>query len=729
MGPFRKACSILRYVGPRVVWLRVGVYLSKALGLTRRTFRPRPWEQIELAEIARAGTPCEPEAYAEYKRAAPPPFLFPLGGPPQIPTYIREAQHERQPSFQERLRLLDENRCVYFFRTPSPEAINWHRNPFDDAVSDPTLAWCDVPDYLPNQGDPRMLWEPSRAAWALDCARARPYGFDVDAGGLFWRWVDSWMAANPPFMGFQWKCGQEASVRLIAITMAFWSLADDPATTPQRWVQLARLAWATGYRVAHHINYAVSQKNNHAMSEACGLLLVSQLFPEFRDSPRWEAIGRRVMTRELRRQIYADGSYLQQSMNYERVMLHGGLFALRLGEVAGRPFPRDLYDRLGRCGQFLYQMMDPETGRLPNYGPNDGAYILPLSECDFTDFRPVVQAVHYLCERRRLLPPGPWDEDLAWLFGGEALNSDAGTVAPELAATASTAFETGGYYTLRRPDSWAMIRCHSYRDRVTQCDMLHLDLWWRGLNVLQDCGTHKYYVPDRPDVERYFKSIAAHNTVEMDGQDPLALVSRFLWLPWSKARRRCFEVEGDTERVFEGESYAYDRPPWHVLHRRTVIGLEGDAWAIVDDLLGQGEHAAVLRWHLLDAPYAADAKAATVRLDTSRGRFSIAVGSHPSPPVRFEVVRGRDEPGRVQGFASPYYGERLPIPTIEAAFRWCGVLRLVTTACPRHAAAAKLRHEADGRQRWELATGGKTWKLELASPARPTARTLLSCEA
>ena len=142
----------------------------------------------------------------------------------------------------------------------------------------------------------------------------------------------------------RWKSGQESAVRFFAVALAFWSLAKNQATTPKRWTQFARLAWATGYRIYHHINYAISQKNNHAILEACGLMLVAHLFPEFDDAAKWGHRGRTVLERQIRCQVYADGTYVQQSMNYHRVMLHGAMVALRLAELSGKPFPRDIYD-------------------------------------------------------------------------------------------------------------------------------------------------------------------------------------------------------------------------------------------------------------------------------------------------------------------------------------------------------------------------------------------------
>ena len=735
VNSLKKGYYILRCLGPRIVWLRAGVLLRKRLGWAKGNTPSRSWDDISWDEITGDSVPAGAADYAQWKREHAPPFLFPLGQPPQIPEALRQAQSGRRPTMSERLRFLAEDRCVYFFRYPSPEKIDWYVNPIDKARSDPHKHWSEIPDYLPEQGDPRMLWEPSRAAWAIDLARAAAWGAKLDddktaekgdVGALFWRWVDSWMEACPPFDGFQWKCGQESSVRLIAILLGFWSLASDVATTDERYVQMARLAWATGHRVADHMNYAISQKNNHAISEACGLMLIGHLFPELREAPRWAARGREVLASEIRRQTYDDGAYVQNSMNYQRVMLHGALLALRLGELSAEPLDRDIYERIGRCGDFLHAMMDVETGQLPKYGNNDGAYVLPLSECDFLDFRPVVQAVHFLVHRKRLLPPGAWDEDLLWLFGPEALTAEGEPPHERPCEIRSQAFTAGGYYTLRKEHSWVMLRAHTHRDRPAQCDQLHLDLWWRGQNVLRDCGSYQYYVPGRPEMERYFISARAHNVVEIDGDDPLELVSRFLWLPWPRGRMRHYQADG-SPAWFEAEHSDYDRRPWNVLHRRCVIALEDDVWVIVDDLLGEGRHTMTTRWHLMDAPVTLDAARSCATLQTPAGPISLSISSSGGSAQRLEIIRGRDEPGDVQGFTSDYYGEKLPIPTLEAEWRCELPLRIVTVVSPGDPIVPTLAEEGAAGETWTLQTANATQTLQLAPANRKAERILLRC--
>lgn len=720
MNLLSKSYHVLRLLGPGFVALRLKLRMDHALGRTRRAFPNTPWNSISLESILQIGVPGNPADYEDFKLTAPPPFLFPLGEPPTLPASMTTDDSAGPLSLAERIELLANDRCTYFFRQPSQQPINWHQNALDGRSSDAHTPWYALPHFSDQQGDIRTMWEPSRAAWAIDLARGRARGVDLASADLFNRWLDSWLAANPPWLGTNWSCGQEASVRFIAIVFGFWAFAKDETNATERWTTIAKLAWATGHRIERHIGYAISQRNNHALSEACGLMLIAHLFPELRKSSRWMRLGQRVFSQQLRCQMNADGTYIQHSMNYHRVMMHISLLALRIGELANRPFGRELYNCLDSAAGFVFQMMDRQTGRLPNYGHNDGACVLPLSDCDYSDYRPVLQAAHYLVHRERILPPGPWDEDLNWLFGSTAIESDPSPPAKAM----STPFRKGGYYTLRKDESWAMIRCNTFRERPGQYDPLHVDLWWRGINVLHDNGTHSYFTPGRPELERYFKSAAAHNTVEIDGVDPLELVSRFLMLPWPRAKLRHYEPDGALGAWLEGEQTDYDRRPWKLLHRRALIALRDDAWVIVDDLFPRRENIAVLRWQLVDAPYQCNEDSNTVHVRTQQGDITLGIGAHPAAPTRLEVIRGRDEPSDVKGFESVIYQDRTPTPVLEAEFPVQQAQRIVTSFCPGNAKAPALVAQSDRMQRWDVGPTGNSWIIELATPTRSATRIL-----
>ncbi len=704
MNFFIKIYYLLKHLGPGFLIQRLGMSLKGRVGVSQRVFRRRPWASIDLGELCEAGVQTDNEGYAALKRSQTLPFLFPLGRPPKLAGHINDAESKRSPSLVERLALLRVDRCVYFFHTPSPERNNWHKNPFTGGRSVSDQVWLDLPFFNEATGDARVMWEPSRAAWAYDLARAAARDGDQAHAVEFWRWVDSWMDGNQPFDGCQWMCGQESAVRLMAVLFGFWVFEDE--TKPHRWGQIAKLAWATGYRIEHHIDYAISQRNNHALSEACGLMLIGYLFPEFQAASRWRQMGRRIMTQQLREQIYDDGSYIQHSFNYHRVMLQVSLLALRIAELANEPFEHDIYDLLDKAKIFLHAHIDERTGRTPNYGNNDGALALPLNECDFSDYRPVLQAVHFLVNRERLLPAGNWDEDLCWLFGDEAADALTNDSCAELRMK-SSAFEAGGYYTLRNNASWAMMRCHQYRDRPAHSDQLHLDLWWQGINVLQDAGTYLYFAAGRRDVEQYFKSTRAHNTIEIDNREPTEIVSRFLMLPWLSGKIKHYHAEGDMPAWMVGERYDYDRAPWTVMHRRSVICLAVNLWVVVDDLLGNGDHKATLRWHLADWPWALDDEVGRVTATTEYGDVSLAVSSGSASKTPLNLVSGRDHDGDIQGFVSPYYNEKLPAPTLEATFEFHDKIRLVTAI---QLGGSPIELTLNNEQS-DSATHGEAWSL------------------
>lgn len=513
--------------------------------------------------------------------------------------------------------------------------------------------WLGTAGSDPPRHDIKLVWEPSRFSLAYYFARAYARGGDEKWAQSFWRMFEAWIEQNPPQLTVAWACGQEMTFRLMAMLFGAMVTLPSKAATAERLYALSRLAWQTGIHISININQARMQGNNHAISEAAGLWTVGLLFGEFPQAQQWRDRGRKVLAAEVKRQIYDDGSYVQHSLNYHRVMMDDLLWAIRLAELNDQPLPPIIADRFERATNWLSEMTDPPTGRVPNYGANDGALVLPLSTCDYTDFRPAAQAAHYLIRRKRCFEPGPWDEKMLWLFGPEAMEAPV----ERINRSRSFAAPDAGYYILRGPDSWAMTRCHTYRDRPAQADMLHVDLWCKGVNILRDAGSYMYY--SQEPWLHYFASTAAHNTVEIDGQDQMIKGPRFLWFKWTKAKVRRFETSPDGRvGYFEGEHYGYRRLPGRVVHRRTICRID-DAYIIVDDILGSGRHDVALRWRLYRADWRQEA-------DIWRAEISgkdVAVNLTPANEMTVEMVTGRESPGP-DGWLSQYYGQKEPAPTL-----------------------------------------------------------------
>lgn len=643
-------------MGWRWVAFRAAYTLRKKSGALKRATPPIEIGKLNLADIVTPGTPTKSDEFVEHFESSAGRFLFPPGVPPSKPLLSEIA---RADGVRRTLAVADDfraGRFLYYSRkvVDHGRPVDWLRVPIaGGGRHHANTHWTDYPTFSPELGDVKTVWEPSRFACAFWLARAFVLSDNEQCAECFWELFESWVKQNPPSMGPNWKCGQESSLRAFAWIFALQTFWNAPSTTGERIKLMVKMLALTGRRVAANIDYAISQKNNHGISEAAGLFTIGLLLPFLRESDAWHERGRRLLEQEVARQIYDDGSFVQHSMNYHRLMLSDCLWVMRLAELNGRPLSKAFASRVHRAGEFIYNMLDPATGRVPNYGGNDGALILPLDACDYTDYRPIAQAAMFAASGSRPLSAGPWDELGAWLFGDAFLQ--ARHIPRELA---SQRMDVGGYYTLRGERAWCMIRCHSYKDRPAHVDMMHVDLWHEGRSILSDSGTYLYYCPGEPAFEKYFKDVGAHNTIQIGDKGPLRLASRFMWVPWPEA-----QCEAHTATRWQGVSLAYSRAPWGVTHRRSVERISDDEWLITDELTGPGEQAVTLRWHTLDAPFALADDDRAVLLHDSTGliRFDFEMPDS----ISLTVHRGEgDEGGEVAGWESLYYGERTPRPTL-----------------------------------------------------------------
>ena len=110
---------------------------------------------------------------------------------------------------------------------------------------------------------------------------------DESLAEYFWQLVEDWRAHNPPQAGVNWKCGQEASLRVMAWCFGLWGFAEAAASSAERIARLAQMLAVSGQRISSNLRYALSQRNNHGISEAAGLWTLGTLFPELRQAAGW----------------------------------------------------------------------------------------------------------------------------------------------------------------------------------------------------------------------------------------------------------------------------------------------------------------------------------------------------------------------------------------------------------------------------------------------------------
>ncbi len=549
--------------------------------------------------------------------------------------------------------------CFGRWRADYGKPVDWHLNPISGKRWNAHTYWSGALGDEPRVGDVKLTWEIARFPHAYRMARAGaffPELRDQLAAALVQQ-IKSFVEANPFQFGVHWHSGQEIAFRHMAWLFAASSLLG-PAG---RMHEVEPLLVDQLLRGAAHVDAIIDYArhavyNNHLLSEALLLYITGILFPHASHAERLRTRGRELLTEGAERQFYADGGYIQQSHTYQRVAIQDLLWAIVFARAWGEIPPRSWRLALERSIDFLVAHQNAADGRLPNYGANDGSLPSVWSVCDYTDFRPVLQAASIAVRGERLYEPGPWDESSAWLFGPAAL--DAPLRPP---TRRSVSFSESGYRVLRSSsgESFAAFRCGSVLDRFSQIDMLHLDVWWRGQNVLVDPGSYLYNGPKK--WHDHFYETGSHNTVMVDGADQMIHHRRFKNLRWTKAKLRRFETCPEWS-VAEGEHEGYARDPIGCTHRRAVLMCGDDLWIVLDTILGEGAHGIRLQWLGKPGAWTYNADRASLILGSDAGDFSIQTFDSNGAPLPGDVVAGQENPPR--GWLSRYYGEKEPAPSL-----------------------------------------------------------------
>ena len=527
---------------------------------------------------------------------------------------------------------------------------DWLANPFNgQRVAAPERGWWQIPDFDPAVGDIKLIWELSRMDWVLAFAQRARQG-DAEALARLNDWLGDWCTQNPPYRGPNWKCGQEASIRVMHLAMAALVLgqAREPEPALRALVQLHL------QRIAPTVQYAMAQDNNHGTSEAAALFIGGSWLAALgvAEGTRWQRIGRRWLENRAARLIGAQGSFSQYSLNYHRVMLDTFCMAEVWRRQLELPAFSDRWQaHVLAASQWLRHMINPVNGDGPNVGANDGARLLQLTDTAYRDHRPTVQlAMALFANQRAYAQQGPWDHGLEWL--GVALPQD---VVPEPGHYIA---DDGGFAMLRRGPVTAMLRYPRFRFRPSQADALHLDLWLGGDNLLRDAGTYSYNTD--PQWLNYFGGTASHNTVQFDSRDQMPRLSRFLLGDWLKTRR-LEPLQDGTQTICFGAGYRDGQGASHL--RRISVG---DTRLRVEDEVEGFREKAVLRWRLAPGAWRLEQTPSGPRL-TRAGQGCATLTVVSSTPIsRCELV---------EGWESRHYLEKTPVSVLEIEIRQPGILK------------------------------------------------------
>ncbi len=422
--------------------------------------------------------------------------------------------------------------------------------------------------------DIKFTWEPARFSWAIKLAQAFLISKDEKYAEFLWKKIEEFFSINPAFLGVQYFSAQEVAMRIINLSYCVSILRDAKSTTKERLRLFSSMVETHTFRIPSTLSYSKAQNNNHLLSEAVGLYTAGIILKDHSKAKRWQKLGLKTFEYAIQHQIAVDGAYSQHSVRYHRLMLElvNWMFVVCL-------FSEDnISDKSMKLIKnsviWLSSLCNPDNGKCPNLGPNDGAYLMPFSTAEYDDYRPVLQLSSFLFLNMSLYNNKESFSNLQWL----AFNQDKLELKNEF-------YSFQNKNVIHGIQSYAYFRVEKFTNRPGHADQFHFDLWYKGINVLLDAGTFSYN--SNSPWNNPLSNTFYHNIVSVEYSNQMTRGGKFLWLDWANA----IKTEKYTDQVgkirsISSEHHGYAK--YNVIHQR-IIDVQQNDWLIKDTLFKKSE--------------------------------------------------------------------------------------------------------------------------------------------
>jgi len=507
-------------------------------------------------------------------------------------------------------------------------------------------------------GDHKVVWELNRHQFLLSMVRAwRLTGKKQYARKAAEYWRD-WRQKNPYPLGINWASSLEAAFRAMS-WLWIYHLLDTPGRRRDfdDWRQ--ELLPAIGHSAACVERYLSTyfSPNTHLLGEATALYEIGVACPGFSSAGRWRETGRRLVIEAAQQQVRRDGLHFERSLYYHVYALdlfqHFSVLASRADDELPEEFKATTEAMAAAlatlsAGGVPPRFGDDDGGRVFDGGHNRPHHLL----------EPLATAAGLFGRADFAAAAGGLSEESLWLLGARAENAFAEKPGDD-ATVRSKGFAESGVYMMTTSESQpqAAVVQAGPRGGLSgghgHADALSLEWIQDGNAWLADPGAGLY--PQAAAERDRFRSSAAHNVVQVDGESQAVPSGPFAWesFPETTVERWVTGVQAD---VFAGRHDGYRRLSSPATCRRWVISIRrGGALLVRDVVEGKGRRTIESSWHLGPQFKISALMPDSVRFETS-GSDALSVFS----PRRQEWSRAIWE-----GEHSERYGEIVGAPVVQ----------------------------------------------------------------
>lgn len=482
-------------------------------------------------------------------------------------------------------------------------------------------------------------------------------------------YIASWLKQNKFLNGIHWISGIELGMRLIAFVWARrllegWSGAADSFENDDSFVaSIYQHQWL----LAHRMSFG-SSANNHLIYEAAGLYISSATMPWFVESEYWCLQAKKVLEREFVRQTFPSGYNRELASDYNGFVLEALLLCLVEGKLTGPELGKENWETAGRIVRTLSDLSDCRC-HPPNQGDGDNADGLLL---DAPTYDRWVDLLYFGARWfGSSVPPPRIDEPplRSWLIASLVRPPHIPESLP-FQTQKSVAQEVGLVVLRGQTDQKKEIYCVfdagplGYLSIAAHghADALAIELRYDGIPLLIDSGTFNY--TSARCWREYFRSTAAHNTLELGGISQSKCGGPFLWT--RHARAELLKVEGLEEEApiatCVGEHTGYRDTSFAGKHKRSVfldrIAVRLD---IIDEISVSSPTICRLFFHLHPS-ISCELTGHTCILTWNRDKDIQTAQIKLPSALTWRTVVGSEEP--LLGWYSPAYDVKIPTTTV-----------------------------------------------------------------
>ncbi|MFC1698606.1 alginate lyase family protein [Candidatus Omnitrophota bacterium] len=400
-------------------------------------------------------------------------------------------------------------------------------------------------------------------------------------------------AKRDRLVGLIWR-SLNAAIRVMNLLWMFYFIKDSKQITQEEKSLIIEVIFDHGkylYGINSASNYCAV---NWQIHELVALAHLGILFPEFKEAEKWKRLAYRKLGEQAKLQFFPDGVHGEGSLSYHLVVAQLYLDALRIAQINHQRVPKDLKKLTQKMVNFAMAALRPDN-------------TLPLVNDSH-----IIDLKTFILYANQMFPDNNWprltnahSKDLILRYNGQLRNIPPRTdkAASACSEKKSTLFPDGGFAVMRDRKNTQ----HLFFDANpgwfphTHAGKLSFDLYAHGKAMVIDAGNCSY---DHCEYGRWYRRTLAHNTIQVNSRDQVALKDTWQWdidykfkeamlhpnfkafikaskLPKVSIKRWTTNAAFD---FIEAEHEGYRSLLNPLTHKRKILYIKGKYWLIIDEL-------------------------------------------------------------------------------------------------------------------------------------------------